>query len=81
MVYPGADASFTLYEDEGDNYNYEKGAFSTILLSWNDKKNTLTIGQREGSYEGMAAQSTIIVKTPKGEKTITYKGKKISVKL
>lgn len=80
-VYPGADCGFTIYEDEGDNYNYEKGAFSTIPLSWNDKKNTLTIGQREGSYEGMAAQSTIIVKTPKGEKTITYKGKKVSVKL
>lgn len=80
-VYPGADCEFTIYEDEGDNYNYEKGAFSTIPLSWNDKKNTLTIGQREGSYEGMAAQSTIIVKTPKGEKTITYKGKKVSVKL
>lgn len=80
-VYPGADCEFTIYEDEGDNYNYEKGAFSTIPLSWNDKKNTLTIGQREGSYEGMAAQSTIIVKTPEGEKTITYKGKKVSVKL
>lgn len=80
-VYPGADCEFTIYEDEGDNYNYEKGAFSTIPLSWNDKKNTLTIGQREGSYEGMLSEQTIIVKTPKGEKTITYKGKKVSVKL
>ena len=80
-IYPGADCEFSIYEDEGDNYNYEKGAFSTIPMTWNDKKNTLTIGQREGSYEGMPTEQTIIVKTPKGEKEIVYKGKKTTIKI
>ena len=79
-IYPGADCDFTIYEDEGDNYNFEKGAFSTIPLTWNDKKNTLSIGQREGSFDGMLNTRTFIVKTPKGEKTITYKGQKTTIK-
>ena len=41
-IYPGADAEFTLYEDEFDNYNYEKGAYTTILMKWDDKERTLT---------------------------------------
>ena len=80
-IYPGADCDFTIYEDEGDNYNYEKGAFSTIPMTWNDKKNTLTIGQRQGSFDGMLNTRTFIVKTPKGEKTVTYKGQKTTIKL
>jgi alpha-D-xyloside xylohydrolase len=48
-IYPGTDGSFTLYEDENDNYNYEKGIFSTIVtFSWNDAKRQLTIGKRQG---------------------------------
>ncbi len=80
-IYPGADCDFTIYEDEGDNYNYEKGAFASIPLSWNDKKNTLTIGQRQGSFDGMLNTRTFIVKTPKGKKTVTYKGQKTTIKL
>ena len=79
-IYPGADCDFTIYEDEGDNYNYEKGAFASIPLSWNDKKNTLIIGQRQGSFDGMLNTRTFIVKTPKGEKKITYKGQKTTIK-
>ena len=79
-IYPGADCDFTIYEDEGDNYNYEKGAFASIPLNWNDKKNTLTIGQRQGSFDGMLNTRTFIVKTPKGEKKITYKGQKTTIK-
>ena len=79
-IYPGNDCDFTIYEDEGDNYNYEKGAFSTIPMTWNDKKKTLTIGQRQGSFDGMLNTRTFIVKTPKGEKTITYKGQKTTIK-
>ena len=79
-IYPGNDCDFTIYEDEGDNYNFEKGAFSTIPMTWNDKKNTLTIGQRQGSFDGMLNTRTFIVKTPKGEKTITYKGQKTTIK-
>ncbi len=52
-IYPGADGEFVLYEDENDNYNYEKGAFSTILFSWDDARNELTLHERRGSYPGM----------------------------
>jgi alpha-D-xyloside xylohydrolase len=52
-VYTGADGSFNLYEDEGTNYNYEKGAFSNIPISYNEATKTLTIGDRKGSFNGM----------------------------
>ncbi len=52
-VYRGADGSFTLYEDENDNYNYEKGAWATIPIRWDDARGELTIGDRKGSYPGM----------------------------
>jgi alpha-D-xyloside xylohydrolase len=52
-VYPGADATFSLYEDEGTNYNYERGAYSIISLKWNDRDRELTIGKRKGSFSGM----------------------------
>ena len=81
VVYPGADATFTLYEDEGDGYNYEKGKYTTIPLKWNDKSRTLTIGKRTGDFEGMLASRTFHVKIVGGtEKTVTYTGKPINVK-
>lgn len=81
-VYPGADGSFTLYEDEFDNYNYEKGAYTEIPMTWNNAKRTLTIGARKGAYEGMLQTRQFTVKTVDGkEKVVTYKGKKIQVKL
>ena len=52
-IYGGADAAFTLYEDEGLNYNYEKGAFSKISISYREASKTLVIGPREGTFEGM----------------------------
>jgi alpha-glucosidase len=52
-VYPGANASFSLYEDDGDNYDYQKGFSSRIPMTWDDKSRTLTIGQRNGTYPGM----------------------------
>ena len=52
-VYAGADGAFTLYEDDGLTYGYEKGAFARIPLRWNDATKTLTIGKREGSFPGM----------------------------
>ncbi|MDR1896111.1 MAG: DUF5110 domain-containing protein, partial [Prevotellaceae bacterium] len=51
-IYPGADGEFTLYEDEFDNYNYEKGIYSTITFHWNDKNRSLTIGNRKGDFPG-----------------------------
>ena len=52
-VYAGADATFQLYEDEGTNYNYEKGKYATIDISYDDAGKVLTIGQRKGSFNGM----------------------------
>lgn len=83
-VYPGADCEFSLYDDEGDNYNFEKGAHSNIKLSWNNAKNTLTIGQREGMFEGMKKNINFIVRV-KGNtdkvKKISYNGKEKKIKL
>ena len=56
LVYAGADACFTLYEDDGLTYAYEKGAYSTVGLHWNDAERCLGIDARKGSYPGMAAK-------------------------
>ncbi|HRE42782.1 MAG TPA: glycoside hydrolase family 31 protein [Terricaulis sp.] len=91
-VYVGADGRFDLYEDEGVNYNYENGAFARIPLSWNDRTRTLTIGAREGSYPGMAAERTINVRFIDGrgaapwnvdappQRTVSYTGAAITVR-
>ena len=52
-IYTGCDSQFTLYDDESDNYNYEKGSFATIEINWIDKSRCLVIGERRGSYPGM----------------------------
>ncbi|CAK4845585.1 unnamed protein product [Aphanomyces euteiches] len=52
-IYAGQDGSFSLYEDEGDNYNYEKGAYSSIKINWADESKQLTFEQREGTYPGI----------------------------
>jgi alpha-D-xyloside xylohydrolase len=57
-VYRGADGAFSLYEDEGDNYNYEKGASATIPITWNEARHMLTIGARLGDYPGMMKART-----------------------
>ena len=92
-IYPGADGTFTLYEDEKDNYNYEKGLFSTISFSWDDDKKNLTIGDRKGAFHGMLQERTfqITVVTPeKGKgmengqengRSVHYTGKKMIIKL
>jgi alpha-D-xyloside xylohydrolase len=81
-IYPGADGSFTLYEDEGDSYNYEKGAYSVILFSWNEKTRTLTIGDRQGSYPGMLQNRLFTVVLPDGkQQTVRYDGTKQTVRL
>ena len=81
-VYPGADGQFVLYEDEGDGYNYEKGAYSTINIKWNERTRTLTIGERQGNFKGMIQQRCFTIVTPDGnQKTIEYSGKMQSVTL
>jgi len=90
-VYRGADGDFTLYEDENDNYNYEKGAYATIPLHWDDAKQALTIGDRKGQFPGMLESRTFrivfagenhgIGVNPEGQpdKTVTYSGRQVTV--
>ncbi len=79
-VYPGADGQFTLYEDEGDNYNYEKGQYTTIPMTWNNKTRTLTVGQRQGQYKGMLQSRQFTVVLPDGtQKTVDYQGAETTV--
>ena len=92
-VYAGADGAFTLYEDEGVNYGYEKGQFTRILLYWDDAIHTLTIGKRQGSFPGMLTQRTFAVVlisrtkpigfsfTPRVDRTIHYDGKELKIRL
>lgn len=91
-IYPGADGDFTLYEDENDNYNYEKGAYSTIQFHWNDRERALTIGDRKGSFPGMPATHNFhvvvvskghgagVAASAKADKMVSYTGKAVVVK-
>ena len=79
-VFPGADGSFTLYEDENDNYDYEKGVYATIPFSWDDAKHTLTIGARQGSFPGMLQTRTFRVAVAGlPAKTVEYSGAEVQV--
>ena len=81
-IYPGADGEFTLYEDEGDNYNYEKGYHSEIIFKWNDRTRTLSISARQGGYKGMIFERKFNITLPNGtQRTIDYNGNQIEVKL
>ena len=81
-VYPGADATFTLYEDEGDNYNYEKGEYTEITMKWNNKSRSFTILPRKGAYKGMINSRTFNITLVGGAtKTLRYNGKKATIKL
>ena len=91
-VYRGADAEFELYEDEGDNYNYENGEYSVITFKWNDKRESLTISDRAGNFEGCLEErifNLVLVDTDTGvginpDKSgieVIYKGKKVTLKL
>lgn len=80
-IYEGADGEFTLYEDENDNYNYEKGAFTTITFSWNDKNKSLTIDDCKGSFPGMITSRSfnIVIVGKNFNKVVSYTGKKETI--
>ncbi len=80
-VYRGANGNFELYEDENDNYDYEKGLRATIPFRWDEASRTLTIGARVGSFPGMPATRTFrVVFDGSGEpRTVRYSGAEISV--
>jgi len=91
-IYPGADGDFSLYEDEGDNYDYEHGAYSVIPLHWDDKASTLTVGERRGTFPGMLEHKTFrivraresngfgIAAPEKFDTTVEFEGKAVSVR-
>ena len=81
-IYPGADAEFSLYEDEGDGYNYEQGYYSNIIFTWTDRTRTLHISARQGGYKGMLLDRKFTLVLPDGTtKTIDYNGNQVTVKL
>ena len=91
-IYPGADGCFDVYEDEGVNYNYEKGQYATIPFTYNDAEGTLTIGDRAGEFPGMLKERTFnVVKVSKDKPqpfdakakgvTVKYDGKRQSVSI
>jgi alpha-D-xyloside xylohydrolase len=90
-IYRGADGDFSLYEDENDNYNYEKGTYATIPLHWDDTTHALTIGDRKGQFPGMLENRTfhVVFARPNHgvgvnpadeiDKIVQYSGKQITV--
>lgn len=92
-IYRGASGQYELYEDEGDNYDYEKGSYSTILFTWDDLENKFIVGDRSGSFPGMPAErefNIVLVSKNKGtgikvadsfDEVISYSGNKVSIKL
>jgi alpha-D-xyloside xylohydrolase len=91
-IYPGADGSFTLYDDDNETYAYERGESSRIRLEWNDRTGVLSIGAREGSYPGMVRErrfNLVLVKPGSGggigsmatTQAVRYDGKAVSVTL
>ena len=92
-VYAGRDASFTLYEDEGTNYNYERGSYATILIRYDDAARTVTFATRKGSFSGMLRNRRfrIVYVTPLAPKPLDmdspdgvmvhYSGKEVAVRL
>lgn len=93
-VYAGKDGSYTLYEDEGTNYNYEKSKYAVIDFKYDDARKQVTIGARKGSFDGMLQkrrfniilvdqkkqQGVNLAKSPKG-KVVKYAGQAMTVKL
>ncbi|MEP7106752.1 MAG: DUF5110 domain-containing protein [Ferruginibacter sp.] len=89
-IYPGADGTFSFYEDANDGYNYEKGEYATFNFSWNDKKRKLVISARKGSFPGMLNKRTFnivivdenkatgVEETLKADRVLQYFGKSVS---
>ena len=90
-VYPGANGDFTLYEDENDGYNYEKGQYAIIPMHWDDAARTLTLGDRKGSFPGMLQSRSfriVFARTGHGtgaemtsdpDRVVTYTGQRVTV--
>lgn len=79
-IYPGTNADFILYEDEFDNYNYEKGDYTEIPFHWNENAKILTIDSRKGKFKGMIDKRNFTIILPNGQqKVVNYSGKKVII--
>lgn len=79
QVYPGADGCFVLYEDEGNNYNYEEGAYTTIEMKWNNACQKLTIGKRQGNFAGMEETRRFKILIGDNVREVEYSGNEIII--
>ncbi|WP_448702385.1 glycoside hydrolase family 31 protein [Mucilaginibacter sp. AW1-3] len=89
-IYPGSNGMFTVYEDGGNNYDYQKGASATYTFSWNDKKKDLLISGRTGTFTGITKKrklNIVLVTGGRGTglqettgKIIEYTGRQMVVK-
>lgn len=79
-IYPGADAKFTIYEDDNETYNYEKGEYATCELTWDDAARTLTIGSRKGSFPGMVTERKLNVVLASPDRNAGLKTGSVDVK-
>ncbi|MBQ5540683.1 MAG: DUF5110 domain-containing protein, partial [Bacteroidales bacterium] len=82
-VYEGSDGDFTLYEDEGDNLNYQNGKFSVIKFSYSEAQKVLKISKREGGFSGMPSERIFKITTQNGKtvKTVKYSGEEVEVEM
>lgn len=78
-IYPGKNASFVLYEDEGDSYNFEKGLFSLIPIEWDEKQQLLTLHNRSGEFPGMENKRTFILILGSVKRTASYDGDEMEI--
>jgi alpha-D-xyloside xylohydrolase len=90
-VYAGANGQFTLYEDDGQTYGYEKGEYARIPMTWNDVRHTLTIGKRQGGFPTELARRTFNIVfvsrekgigftfDPKPDQSVTYTGDAVEI--
>lgn len=80
-VYAGADGAFTLYEDDGESYEYERGAFARIPLTWSEARRTLTLGAREGSFPGMLEARSIEIVLVSAKRAVPFSLRSVAQKV
>jgi alpha-D-xyloside xylohydrolase len=82
LVYPGADGTFELIEDDGTSYAYERGEFSRISFEYDDASETLTIGSRDGAFDGMPVERNVTIRwmgADTAESIVRYAGEAVAV--
>jgi len=83
-VYKGADGYFELYEDDGETLDYQKSVYSIIPFTWNEKEQTLIIGDKKGKFGKKEREFIIRYKNANGSdlhKKVKYVGDKMKISL